>query len=128
MIIYLVQMLVLVQLLGTRLLPSDDFDVLLLMRHKKRRTEWKRVVRQTEPPSVAGAISSSSRVRMRVASSDWCASRHVVSVSSSPSCARTRLANPSGPLHSSTCFQPSGKGLCTRQSLDQFDGVLRPTS
>ena len=47
--------------------------------------------------AVAGAASSSSRVRMRVASSDWCASRHVVSVSSSPSCARTAFAKPSGP-------------------------------
>ena len=58
--------------------------------------------------AVAGAASSSSRVRMRVASSDWCASRHVVSVRSSPSCARTALAKPSGPSRSSTCFQPAG--------------------
>jgi membrane associated rhomboid family serine protease len=56
---YLYGFLLAILLLGTRLLPSDDFDVLFLMRQKKRRTEWKRVVRQTEPTSVAGAISSS---------------------------------------------------------------------
>ena len=46
-----------VLLLGTGLLRSDDYDVLFLLRQKRRRAEWKRVVRRTEPTSVPGAIS-----------------------------------------------------------------------
>ena len=58
--------------------------------------------------AVAGADAKRSRVRMRVASALWCASRHVVSMSSKPSCPRTALANPAGPSSSSTCFNPRG--------------------
>ena len=40
---------------------------------------------------------SMSRVRTRVASSDWCASRKVVSVTATAVCARSWRANPAGP-------------------------------
>ena len=49
-----------------------------------------------------------SRVRTRVASNDWCASRQVVSVSSRPWLCRTAFANPSGPSSVSTCLRPRG--------------------
>ena len=44
-----------------------------------------------------GAICRMSYVRIRVASSDWCASRKVVSVTSRRGCSRTQWANFSGP-------------------------------
>ncbi len=49
-----------------------------------------------------------SIVRIRVASSDWCPSRIVVSVSRRRSCASIQAASPSAPSRSSTCFDPSG--------------------
>ena len=60
---------------------------------------------------------------MRVASSDWCASRIVVSVTSSPLCARTAAAQPSGPLSSSTPFQPSS-GLPVRCGKTGVTGLF----
>ena len=51
-----------------------------------------------------------SWVRMRVASSDWCPSRIVVSVTSARVCARIHSANFSGPSRSSVCLVPSGTG------------------
>mmetsp|Transcript_9721 Transcript_9721/g.24162 ORF Transcript_9721/g.24162 Transcript_9721/m.24162 type:complete len:219 (-) Transcript_9721:1442-2098(-) len=59
---------------------------------------------------VAGATLSMSMVRMRVASRDWCASRMVVSVSSTPLCARTALAQPSAPSRSYTLRHPILEG------------------
>ena len=49
-------------------------------------------------------------VRNRVASSDWWASRIVVSVSSSGFCLRTHWQNLSGPSASSRCRSPLGTG------------------
>ena len=43
------------------------------------------------------ATATRSRVRTRVASSDWCASRNVVSVTATAVCARSSAANPLGP-------------------------------
>jgi len=53
-----------------------------------------------------GAIFFMSYVRTRVASSDWCASRNVVSISSNLLWALTAAANPSGPFSRNTSFQP----------------------
>jgi hypothetical protein len=48
---------------------------------------------------------------MRVANSDWCASRRVVSVSSKRVCWRVHSANFSGPSSSSSCLVPLGGGV-----------------
>ena len=58
--------------------------------------------------AVAGADARRSRVRIRVASADWCASRHVVSISNNPSWSRTALANAAGPCSSMICLNPGG--------------------
>jgi len=55
-----------------------------------------------------GEMRFKSYVLTRVASRDWCASRNVVSISSSCLCCRTALASPSGPFSSSTSRQPRG--------------------
>ena len=47
-------------------------------------------------------------VRMRVASSDWCASRNVVSVISRRFCDVVHSANFAGPSSSSSCRVPRG--------------------
>jgi hypothetical protein len=47
-------------------------------------------------------------LRMRVASSDWCASRIAVSVSSTRSSRSIQLAKRSGPSSSSFCLAPGG--------------------
>ena len=60
-------------------------------------------------------MATRSWVRMRVASSDWCASRMVVSVTSSRVCARIHWANFSGPISSSACLVPWG-GVATSLS------------
>ena len=52
--------------------------------------------------ATAGAAASRSRVRTRVASRDWWASRNVVSVTASAVCSRRVRAKPSGPCSSST--------------------------
>lgn len=51
---------------------------------------------------VAGVMASRSCVRTRVASRLWCASRHVVSITSVPGCARTAVANALGPCFRNT--------------------------
>src|SRR5690606_39435493 len=51
---------------------------------------------------------SSDLVRTRVASSDWCASRKVVSVTPTVPDERIHCANPSGPSSVSFCFDPAG--------------------
>ncbi len=48
-----------------------------------------------------------SNERMRVASSDWCASRIVVSVNSTWLCAFIQRASPFGPSRSRICLDPS---------------------
>jgi len=48
---YLYGFLLAIVLLATKVLRSDDYDVLFLLRQKKRRAEWKRVVSSTESPS-----------------------------------------------------------------------------
>ncbi len=58
-----------------------------------------------------GATRSRSLVRTRVASRDWCASRKVVSVTSTPVRERRSAAKPSGPSSSSRCREPCGEGL-----------------
>ena len=58
-----------------------------------------------------GATRSRSLVRTRVASSDWCASRKVVSVTSTPVRERRSAAKPSGPSSSSRCREPCGEGF-----------------
>ncbi len=52
--------------------------------------------------ATCGATASRSRVRTRVASSDWWASRNVVSVTATSFCSRSRRANSSGPTLSSS--------------------------
>ena len=49
-----------------------------------------------------------SYVRTRVASSDWCASRNVVSVISSRFCSVVHAAKPSGPSSCKSCRVPFG--------------------
>ena len=58
-------------------------------------------------------MAAMSGWRMRVASSDWCASRIVVSVSSTRFCSSIHLAKPSAPSSSSFCFVPGGGALDT---------------
>lgn len=55
---------------------------------------------------VSLAILAISIVRRRVASSDWCASRHVVSIMSVPGYSRTALAKASGPFSTIMFRQP----------------------
>ncbi|MPM80538.1 hypothetical protein SDC9_127585 [bioreactor metagenome] len=62
-----------------------------------------------------------SYVRIRVASSDWWASRKVVSVTSSRSEARSAAANFSGPSSSSCWRKPTGTGV--RRSI--FGSLVR---
>ena len=57
--------------------------------------------------ATASATASRSYVRTRVASSDWCASRIVVSVNSSRFCLRTHSANFSGPAPAACCRVPA---------------------
>ena len=68
--------------------------------------------------------------RMRVASSDWCASRMVVSVMSTRSCASIHFAKPSAPSSSSFCFVPGGGALATftlgRRASTMLFGFRRP--
>ncbi len=52
--------------------------------------------------AVACATRSMSRVRTRVASSDWCASRNVVSVNRTARCCSTHLDSPAAPCRSNT--------------------------
>ncbi len=47
-------------------------------------------------------------MRTRVASSDWCASRKVVSVTASAVCSRSAFAQPAGPSSSRRCREPAG--------------------
>ncbi len=55
-------------------------------------------------------------MRTRVASSDWCASRNVVSVTATGFCSRSARANASGPSASNDCRVPSGAGTVTSTS------------
>jgi hypothetical protein len=59
---------------------------------------------------VSLAILAMSIVRSRVARSDWCASRHVVSIMSVPGYSRTALAKASGPFSTIMFLQPSSQG------------------
>ena len=52
-------------------------------------------------------------MRTRVASSDWCASRNVVSVTATRSWARSSAANASGPTASNRWREPFGAGTRT---------------
>ena len=81
-------------------------------RPRPRATTAAGVIRATWP-----ATATRSRVRTRVASSDWWASRNVVSVTATRSCARSRRANSSGPTSSSSWRVPSGAG--TRRSTSR---------
>ena len=60
--------------------------------------------------------ASMSYVRTRVASSDWCASRIVVSVNSSRFCSRTHSANFSGPSSFSLSRVPGGGRRAVRRT------------
>ena len=51
-----------------------------------------------------------SRVRRRVAMSDWWASRMLVSVRSTRSCSSSQCAKPDGPSSSSLCLVPGAGG------------------
>ena len=57
--------------------------------------------------AVPSAPFTMSRVRMRVESRLWCASRMVVSVTSSFFCSITQRLTASGPSVSSSSFSPS---------------------
>ena len=61
--------------------------------------------------ATCSATASRSRERTRVASSDWWASRNVVSVTATRSWARSRRANSSGPTSRSSWRVPVGHGL-----------------
>ena len=64
-----------------------------------------------------------SCVRMRVAKSDWCASRSVVSVSCSASRERSQRARPSGPSSVRRCLEPAGGSpLGMRGSFERGSG------
>ena len=58
--------------------------------------------------ATCGATATRSRVRTRVASSDWCASRNVVSVTATSCCSRSARGEALGPSASRRCRQPSG--------------------
>ncbi|CAM5443114.1 hypothetical protein SGRIM128S_09674 [Streptomyces griseomycini] len=58
--------------------------------------------------ATTGATASRSLVRTRVASSDWWASRKVVSVTPRVGEARSQRAKPSGPSSASRCREPAG--------------------
>lgn len=58
--------------------------------------------------ATAGATASMSLVRTRVASSDWWASRKVVSVTPMVGDSRSQRAKPSGPSSVSFCLEPAG--------------------
>lgn len=59
---------------------------------------------------MCGATISRPVVRIRVASSDWCASRNVVSVTPTAGVSRIQRAKPSGPNSISFCLLPAGGG------------------
>ena len=70
------------------------------------------ISREKRPPPrwlVASAMRSRSKVRKRVAISDWWASRMVVSVISSFFCLRAHSASPSGPFSSRMSRLPRGR-------------------
>src|SRR3984885_5925936 len=58
-----------------------------------------------------GATMFSPLVRTRVASSDWWASRKVVSVTRTPEESRNQRAKPSGPNSINSCLEPGGGAL-----------------
>lgn len=80
---YLYGFLLAIVLLATRVIRSDDFDVLFLLRQKKRRAEWKQVVSSTESPRGALPVhqpadeqtdeSAGLRARLRkcIREKDW---------------------------------------------------------
>lgn len=73
---------------------------------------------------VSFAMFTMSIVRRRVASNDWCASRHVVSMMSTPGYSRTAFANASGPFSMMMLRQPFWQG--TEQSRGgPFSGSSR---
>lgn len=59
---------------------------------------------------VSFAMFTMSVVLKRVASSDWCASRQVVSIIKTPGYSRTALANASGPFSMMMFRQPTSQG------------------
>jgi len=69
-------------------------------------------------PSATASISS---VRTRVASSDWCASRNVVSVYKILLCCRIQLQKASGPISSSLFLLPLG--YSARRSKGGMSGL-----
>ena len=72
-----------------------------------------------------GATATMSWVRMRVASSDWCASRMVVSVSSTRVCSQHPLRRtPSAPSSSSSCRGARG-GVAGRARTAAARGARR---
>lgn len=66
-------------------------------------------------------------MRTRVASSDWCASRNVVSVTPMCGDSRSQRAKPSGPASTSFCFEPHGRLRVLRElrQLERRVGRLR---
>ena len=67
-------------------------------------------------------------MRTRVASSDWCASRNVVSVTATAVCSRRARANPSGPEREQRLAGAVGGGhgeVDVRQLADRVDGDRR---
>ena len=63
--------------------------------------------------ATARAAGISAEERTRVASSDWWASRKVVSVTATAVWLRSACAKRSGPSSSSSCFDPDGGGVCS---------------
>ena len=72
-----------------------------------------------------GPTAARSYVRTRVASSDWWASRNVVSVTARAVCSRRASAKPSGPSSSSRCRLPGGAGA-VRSSGGQLLARVEP--
>ncbi len=67
-----------------------------------------------KPRAQAAAEPTMSKLRMRVASSDWWASRMVVSVTSTRRCSRIHAAKPCGPSLSNSCLAPSAGAAAKR--------------
>ena len=66
-----------------------------------------------------GATLANPLVRTRVASSDWWASRKVVSVTPTAGDSRSQRAKPSGPNSTSRCLDPAG-GAASQIDLGQL--------
>ena len=80
---------------------SHGFSFKSCKRHQMLRPHISKEKLSLNTSAVLEAIFIISLVRTRVAKSDWCASRKVVSVTNTSFCSRTQSATALGPLLSS---------------------------